>query len=58
MTSKSADDEERDWNFEHLDKINYELNQKNGSVGSVLASMLYQIQKTKGPQGGNTEDTI
>ena len=39
----SRDDEEKDWNFPHLDKILAELNPDRCSIGSILASMVYQI---------------
>jgi len=40
---KSRDDEDKEWNFTHLEKIMSELSSENGTVGNILAAMVYQI---------------
>lgn len=43
LKTRSADEEDKDWSFPHMDKINSELNSANASVGSVLASMVFEL---------------
>ena len=38
---RSRDDEEKEWNFAHFEKIMAELSSENGTVGNILAGMLY-----------------
>ena len=40
---KSRDDEDKDWNFSQLEKVMAEINSENGTVGNILAAMVYQI---------------
>jgi hypothetical protein len=40
---KSRDDEEKEWQFTHLEKVMSELTSQNGTVGNILAAMVYQI---------------
>jgi len=43
LSLKSADEEDRDWSFPFMEKINSELNQQSSSVGSVLATMVFEL---------------
>lgn len=40
---KSRDDEDKEWNFQHLEKILAELPYEKSTVGNVLAAMVYQV---------------
>lgn len=44
---KSRDDEDKEWNFQHLEKVMAELTSENGTVGNILAAMVYQIANQK-----------
>lgn len=46
---KSLDDEPRDWHFEHYARVVSEMDAANTSVGSILAAMVYQIEKQNEP---------
>lgn len=41
--TRSKDDEEKEWSFTHFEKILAELSSENGTVGNILAGMLYQL---------------
>ncbi len=38
---KSRDDEEKEWNFQQLEKVMAELSPENGTVGNILAALVY-----------------
>ena len=41
----SVDDEHKEWDFEHYNRVVNEMNPESTSVGSILASMVYQIEE-------------
>lgn len=45
--TRSKDDEEKEWSFTHFEKILAELSSENGTVGNILAGMLYQLANQK-----------
>jgi len=51
----SKDEEEKEWNFEHMDQVLTEITSANTGIGGILAAMIYQIdsdskkQATKQP---------
>lgn len=40
---KSRDDEEKEWYFSHMEKAMAEIQMHNGTIGNILAAMVYQI---------------
>lgn len=56
---KSRDDEEKEWNFPQLEKTLAELPQEHGTVGNILAAMIYQIsnQTNKTNANNNSNDS-
>jgi len=39
----SKDEEEKEWNFQHLDQVLTEITSANTGIGGILAAMIYQI---------------
>lgn len=50
---KSRDDEDKEWNFSQMEKAMAEVSMENGTIGNILAAMVYQIahQNKKGKPG-------
>lgn len=38
---KSRDDEEKEWNFSQMEKVMAEIKTEHGTVGNILAAMVY-----------------
>lgn len=45
----SLDDGQKDWHFEHYSRVVAEMQAANSNVGSILAAMVYQIEKQNEP---------
>jgi hypothetical protein len=41
----SLDDGTKNWDFKHFDRVVGEMEAGSSSVGSILAAMVYQIEK-------------
>jgi hypothetical protein len=41
----SIDDEPKNWDFKHFDRVACEMGSGSTSVGSILGAMIYQIEK-------------
>jgi len=52
---KSKDDEDKEWNFHQLEKVLSELPSANGTVGNILAAMVYQLSHSKPPSHALTD---
>jgi hypothetical protein len=39
--NRSVDDEQKEWNFEHFERVVNDMKSTDTSVGSILAAMVY-----------------
>jgi hypothetical protein len=39
----SKDEEEKEWNFQHLDHVLTQITSQHAGIGGIMAAMVYQI---------------
>jgi hypothetical protein len=53
----SVDDEPKNWDFKHFDRVACEMGSGSTSVGSILAAMIYQIEKQNSEEPEKKKET-
>lgn len=47
--TRSCDDDNKTWNFQHFERVVNQMSSTSTSVGSILAAMVYQVEKQNEP---------